>query len=252
MVSCRSTTSSKVSRLEHQVQQEVTLRIDGQGNFSAVKNTGPQYGQEVIWTDGWLYPRLRYAPFLRRRPRNRSEVRAIEDRMYGLLPGYVGLLGRFISVTRVKEAQLAGRKVVKIRLGLLNNAAPAPPARGQADRWRRFIAARSISGTALLCAKTGVPLEVELKASWSFHPPDESRPRTGIPAKVDQRAVGQMKIGFRQQIADIGAKASIKPPDPANTRVSSRRVRLELERQMLTGERPVAGRVDEDEDDDGE
>jgi len=237
----------------HQVQQELTLQMDPKGSYSAVKNTDPQYGQEVVFDDGWLYIRLRHNPFIRRRPQSEREPRRIADRMVGLLPGYVDLLGRFISTSREGEVKLASGPAVKVRLGLATRPAALPAQRGRARQWRRFISVQKISGTVLFCARTLVPLKVDLRASWSFHPPGDVRGPSGIPRTVDRQSVGRMSLELKQQITDIGAQIAIKPPDPAQVRTNLDRQRLEVERQMLTGERPLTGRVDNvNEGDDGE
>lgn len=254
-VHCRSDLTTQVpSYPEHRVQQELTLRMDKQGHFSVNKTTDPQYGQEVIWTGEWLYPRLRHSLFLRRKPRTGGEPQQIADRLYGLLPAYVELLGRFIEVKRVGTARHAGREGIKISLALAAKPLPPPRYRGRAKRWREGVSARSIEGQAILCARTGAPLKVELKASWRFHPPKGGETRSGIPASLDTGTVGQSKLSFSQSITAVGDAIVIKAPEDDKVKKNVRRVRLEIERQMLAGERPVTGRVDGDDEDedDGE
>ena len=254
VVTCRSTlTTSVPSHPTRKVEEELTLRADGAGHFAAVKHTDPQHGEEVTWTDGWLYSRLRYSVFTRRRPRSAREPAIIADRMYGLLPAYVEILSRFIAVKRVGPVRHGGREGIKVRLSLAQTPAPPPIQRAPARRWRRHVTARAIEGSAILDAKTGAPLSVKLKAGWSFHPPKAGLPASGIPRAVDRAVVGRTDLVFEQNIAEVGKKVTVDPPDTKEVKRSLRRVRLELERQMLTGERPVSGRVDEDdEDDDGE
>jgi hypothetical protein len=61
-----------------------------------------------------------------------------------------------------------------------------------------------------------------------------------------------MTLKFSQRLSGVGRKISITPPDPSDVDTKVRRVRLELERQMLTGEQQVPGRVDRREaEDDG-
>jgi len=254
VVTCRSTLSTSVpSHPTRKVEEEVTLRADGAGHFAALKHTDPQHGEEVIWTGGWLYSRLRYSVFTRRRPRSTREPTVIADRMYGLLPAYVEILSRFIAVKRVGQGRHGGREGIKVQLSLAQTPGPPPIQRAPARRWRRYVTARAIKGSAILDAKTGAPLSVKLKASWSFHPPKAGESASGIPQAVDRAVVGKTDLIFEQSITEVGKKIAIDPPDPKEVKRSLRRVRLELERQMLTGERPVSGRVDvDDEDDDGE
>lgn len=238
-VSVRSSLKTEVPSLPPRtVEQDVDLRVDAQGSFAATKNTHPQHGQEVIWTGGWLYPRLRYSPFLRRQARP-GEPEAIANRMYGLLPAYVDLLGRFLRVEAAGTAREAGREAVKVRLSLAPSPRTSPGSEAAAKRWRHSVAVKSLEGQALLCARTGAPLRVELRASWTFHPPAGAMPASGIPSALDGRSVGTMTLSFRQEIRDVGQIAAIQPPDRKETRANLRRVRLEYERQILTGERPL-------------
>jgi len=238
-VRCTSTLTTQVPAAETQrLEQEVTMRVDADGHYAVSKNTSPQFGHEVVWTGDWIYPRLRYSKFLRR-PARRDEPREIADRIYGLLPAYVRLLGPFISVEARGEAQHLGRSAVRAELKLMAEPAGEPSARGVARQWRQTIVVKSLTGTALLDAKTGAPLSVDLRARWSFNPPAGSIPATGIPTKIDRDAVGTMDLSFSQRITNIGAVAKVTAPPEAETIDNPRRIRLEIERQMLTGELPI-------------
>jgi hypothetical protein len=237
-VRCTSTLTTQAQAAEAQrVEQEVTMRVDADGHYTVTKNTHPQFGQEVIWTGSWLYPRLRYSKFIRR-PARPDEPREIADRIYGLLPAYVRLLGPFISF-EARAVRHLGRSAVRAELKLMAEPAGEPAARGAARRWRQTIVVKSIAGTALLDAKTGVPLSVDLRARWTFSPPAGPIPATGIPTKIDRDAVGTMDLAFSQRITDIGAVAKVAAPPEAETIANPRRIRLEIERQMLTGELPI-------------
>jgi len=222
-----------------EVKQELSLRIDAAGHFAVQKTTHPQYGQEVSWPGGWIYPRLRFSKFVKRRARP-EEPAQIVDRLGGLLPAYVGLLRRFLEVVPEGTHSLDGRQVIRVRLGLA--ADPASPRVGESSApargWRRSLVAKSIEGRADLDAQTGAPLAVELRASWSFHPPAPSAtpPASGIPTEVDQNTVGSMRLEFKQRVSQIGRVASIAAPPASETIDNPRRARLEIERQMLTGE----------------
>jgi hypothetical protein len=253
-VSCRSTLKTHVpSFSERSVTQQLSMAVDAEGRFAATKNTDPQHGEEVVWTGSWLYPRLRHSKFVKRRPRDVREPRRVADRMYGLLPGYVELLGRFMTVKAAGDGKVGGRKVVKVTLGLAADPRPMTAEQAPSRRWRHSVVARKLKGTAALCAKTGVPLAVDLQAEWDFHPPAPGKvPASGVPARLDKKNVGRMALELRQRLSDVGGKVSVTPPDPSQVDQEVRRVRLELERQMLTGERPVAGRVDRSENREGD
>jgi hypothetical protein len=227
---------------ERKVAQSLTLRMDDKGNFAAVKNTDPQYGNELIWTGGWLYARLRHSKFVKRRARA-GEPRMLAERMYGYLPGYLGLLGRFIDVEAAGEARHLGRAAVKVRLKLDRSPAPLRGARGRSRRWRRTVIAKAIKGEALFDARTGAVLAARLAASWTFNPPKGTRlPRSGIPTAIDGSTVGTMSLTYRQGVEALGGKVPAIGPPPDEEVAEIRRHRLEIERQMLTGERPIPER----------
>jgi hypothetical protein len=237
-IRCSSTLSTKASNSpERKVEQQVSLSASAKGCFSAVKHTHPQYGQEVIWTGDWLYLRLRHSKYIRRRPRQ-GEPGSIMDRMVGYLPAYVELLGPFITVEEAGRKSHEGRDAVRVKLKL--NSRPSPPgsSRSPARRWRETIAAKAIKGDLLLDAQTGAPLQARLAASWTFNlPASGSMPASGITERVDRSQVGTMKLTFEQRVSEIGKDVTIERP-PDEKIESTLRQRLEIERQILTGERP--------------
>jgi len=226
---------------EQRVEQTFEMRTDARGNYAASKHTDPQYGNEVVWTGGRLYARLRYSKFVKRAARP-GEPRATAERLYGYLPAYVGLLGRFIAVEAAGQASYQGRSAVKVRLKL--DPGPAPPRtdRSPGRGWRRTMVAKSIKGEALLDARSGSPLSVKLAATWTFNPPRGDLPRSGIPTAINRQAAGTMSLTFSQQLDALGQVPPIPPPAGEEI-VAVERRRLEIERQMLLGERPLPGRV---------
>ncbi len=236
---CRSLLKSQVgSAAPQEVRQEVELRMDARGRYAAFKHTHPQHGQEVIWTGEHLYPRLRHGKFLKR-PARPEEPAAIADRIAGLLPAYVGLLRRFLRVELKGTSTVAGRSALKLALGLEPNPPPPPRSASPARAWRQTIAVSSLSGVALLDKESGAPLSVELSARFRFSPPAGGAAPSGIPKAIDRNATGTMELSFEQRVSELGAVKAIAPPPEAETIDNPRRVRLELERQMLTGELPI-------------
>jgi hypothetical protein len=236
-------TSLLVTRLHKKetskVEQSLSLRVDNKGAYAAVKNTDPQYGNEVIWTPPMLHAKLRYSKFTRRRATD-SEAEAVAERLYGYLPAYVGLLGRFIAVEAAGKATHLGREAIRVKLKPRKSptaigAGASAPGKG----WRRTIAVKTLEGNVLFDARTGVPLKATLKATWSFNPPKGAPPRSGIPKVVDSTTVGSMSLTFKQQLEALGAKVAQVDPPPDEAIVKVERRRLEIERQMLLGERPM-------------
>jgi len=230
---------------ERKVEQSLKLRVDSKGGYVAVKNTDPQFGNEVIWTPPHLHARLRYSKFTRRRA-SAKEAQAAAERLYGYLPAYTELLGRFIDVEAAGTATLLGRKAVRVKLK--SRQSPSNPDRktsASGRDWRRTIAVKKLEGSALLDASTGAPLKVELRATWTFNPPKGAPPRSGIPGSVDPETVGTMSLTFSQQLVALGPKVAKVEPPPAKSIVEVERRRLEIERQMLLGERPIQARQKE-------
>jgi hypothetical protein len=222
---------------EREVKLELDLRIDAHGRFAAVKNTHPQHGQEVVWDGKHLYPRLRWSKFVRR-PAEPGEPAEIVDRMAGLLPAYVELLRRFTKLVPDGRVSYLGRDALRVALAL-EPSPPPPPALPPARAWRRTMAVSSLEGKAVIDARSGAPLAVELRASWRFSPPAAVPQRSGIPEKLDPSASGTMELRFEQRVSQIGAVAAIATPPAAEVIDNPRRIRLEIERQMLSGELPI-------------
>ncbi|MCC6749012.1 MAG: hypothetical protein IT371_15235 [Deltaproteobacteria bacterium] len=224
---------------ERRVEQSVDLRVTSAGQFSAVKHTDPQYGQEVVFAGGWLYSRLRHHKFVRRKPTSAREPEAIADRLHGLLPAYLRLLRRFVELQPAGELTYLGRRARRVRLGLAAKPAAGEPEGGPATRWRKTIAVQELSGEALLDRDTGVPLRVKLAAVWSYVPPAVGPAPTGIPTRFAEGQAGRMTLAFEQRVSQIGNVSAVELPPAAEVAQLPPRLRLELERQMLVGERPV-------------
>jgi hypothetical protein len=181
---------------------------------------------------------MRYSKFIRRRLRH-GEPASITDRMVGYLPAYIELLGPFIAVEGAGRKSHEGREAVLVKLKL--NSRPSPPrsSRSPARRWRETIAAKEIKGDVLLDAQTGAPLRARLAASWTFNlPASGNAPASGIPEQVDRNQVGTMKLSFEQRVSGIGKAVTIERPSDEEIESTLRR-RLEIERQILMGERPL-------------
>jgi hypothetical protein len=236
-------TSLLITRLHKRetskVDQSLSMRVDNKGAYAAFKHTDPQYGNEVIWTPPMLHAKLRYSKFTRRRATD-QEAEAVAERLYGYLPAYVGLLGRFIAVEVAGKATHLGREAIRVKL----KPRKSPTALGAGDSapgkgWRRTIAIKKLEGRVLFDVRTGVPLKAELKATWTFNPPKGAPPRSGIPKAVNPSSVGTMSLTFSQEFTALGTKVAQVEPPPDEAIVNVKRRRLEIERQMLLGERAM-------------
>lgn len=222
------------------IEQTVELLWDAKGHFAANKVTSPQYGNEVIWTGDWLYPRLRFSKFIKRkaRPKEPSEI---ADRMYSLWPAYWQLLRRFLNIKPEGNENYLGRNAIRIVFSLKTSPTPVEDEASSAKQWRKHIVVKALDGKAILDADTSAPLSIDLHARWNFNPPivSSSPPANGIPTKIDNATTGTMELMFSHHITDIGKVALISPPASNEIIDNPRRLRLEIERQILTGERPL-------------
>jgi hypothetical protein len=225
--------------LERVVEQQVLVERDGDGRLRAQKHTDPHAGVDVVWTGEWLYLRLRHNPFVRRRPVDSEEPKRLANRVYGLLPAYIELLGPSMDVEPVGEGVVAGRPAVELRLALRGERDEAHSRPYSASRaWRATVRVRAIRGTAWVSKESGVPLRVALKGSWTFALPKGTPGVTGIPGELAPGERGRMRLELDQQLT---AKKSLRivAPDSAEVVTDVTRRRLEVERQMVVGERPL-------------
>lgn len=215
-----------VSGQEKTLVVETTLLLDEKGNFRGVKNTDPQYGQEVIFTGGWLYLRRRYGRFIRRRPQD-GEAKKKLDQLAGGLGAYVDLLRPHVQLD-------AGSKFTRRKH-------PRQPQVevGPAKNWRRSIRLVAVDGAVEFDPTGRIPLNTKLKATWDYLPPEEGAPKNGIPRQANGGKRGQMVLDFEQSITILKDSPEIIAPQGEELLYDSRRQRLEIERQMLLGERPI-------------
>lgn len=227
------------------VEQQVDLRGDGTGRYAARKTTDPQYGSEVIWDGQSIYSRLRHNQFTRRPAADSQEPHRLLERFCGLLPAYLRLLAPSVRVRPAAEAvgQRQGRAVK--RLVLSAGANPAAERRGQADsrKWRGTIKVEHLAGELDWDEEKQVPLVARIKARWTFTPPAKSEPTTGIPRQLGTAGAGRMSLDFEQRMDQLGAEQRIEAPPKDQLATRVRRLRLEIERQMVLGERPLVPRA---------
>ena len=222
------------------VEQRVDLRGDGTGRYAARKTTDPQYGSEVIWDGRSIYSRLRHNPFTRRSPEDSQEPRRLLERYCGLLPAYLRLLAPSVRIRAVAEVGRREGRVVK-RFVLSGRANPADQRRWDADssRWRRTVKVEHLAGELDWDEQKQLPLYARIEARWSFTPPAKFEPETGIPRELGIADAGRMSLDFEQRIDQLGAEQHIAAPPEDQLATRVRRLRLEIERQMVVGERPL-------------
>jgi hypothetical protein len=221
------------------IEQSVELSVDSNGGFAGRKNTHRQYGNEVIWTGRKLYSRSRYGKFLERDPSDPDEPKRIAERIYGLLPAYLRLLEPAIELESGGHGTRAGRKAERLRLERTAEPSERPQATSPAREWRETVEVQSLSGIAWLDEQSGAALKVSLDARWTYALPAGPPPESGVPEQLDPKARGTMRLRLSQFIDQIGSVPLVSAPARRVTVSDERRLRLEIERQMVVGERPI-------------
>lgn len=221
------------------VHQKLTLVVDGKGGVALTKTLGDQQGFELVLAGGTLYTRLRYSTFLRRKPA-RAEVARLLDRLSDPLAATLELVGSRATLTPGEETTVAGRPARRYTLGLGEQAA-APSESSPSRRWRTAVEVTALSGGVTVDRATGAPLAATLSATWRFVPPKaKPLPKNGIPAQLDPDQRGEGGVTLTLALSELGAvKQPVTAPPEDQVLTSLRRRRLELERQMLTGELPI-------------
>lgn len=222
------------------IDEDFTLLLDEKGHYAISKNTSSQYGQEVRWVGGFLYPRLRHSKFIKRRPRP-GEAAEIANRLSNHLAAYTRLLGRFMEVQRGAEEQLQGRTAIVVKLHLSDN--PEPPVEDDvlAHRWRASIKVSRLEGKVWFEKSSGAVMQAELSASWNFHPPaaeEAVKAESGIPTKIDEKTEMTTQLKFSSRLDALGKVETVTVPAADQIVDQVQRLRLEIERQVILGEVP--------------
>lgn len=153
--------------------EEGLVEVDRSGNLHVVHNNEHGYGTEAVLADGKFYMRMRYGPFIHRRPAPDEVDRLLSmaDNSAALLE----LLGPFLKVGEVTAAQVSGRPALQLGLGLRDRPAqPKKPKRKDQPeayvpgrKWRQATRVLSLDGTAVIDSEKGVLLGLRLEASFT-------------------------------------------------------------------------------------
>jgi hypothetical protein len=203
---------------QHRLRQLATGEFHAEaeidpGADAAGPDAGSATGREVIYTGGMTYARTRWAPF-RERPSDRGEgARRFRDESFRAAASLLDLLGPALEASAAGETVVLGRPARRFAL-TLGGAAPkrsAPPPEGLPDGGydpdtRRHLAflegsvPAAAAGELVLDARTGVPLAVELRASFTERDDPQLRADVALTARWTALA---------------GAVAAVRVPDGA-------------------------------------
>jgi hypothetical protein len=203
-----------------------TLEVAADGQFHALYENSADYGREVVFQDGKLYLRPRYARWHRRAPNDTHEVADLLDQMYAVAGDYFDLVAHAAEVNDTGAAQVSGRdgRQVAIKLAPTPGKPTAQPLTQK--KWRESVVVSALSGDAVLDADTAIPLKAHFASTFGF-----SR---------DGRSF-TMSIEVSQEISGIGAAVAVVTP-PANETVDTPQRQKEVDERdfLLDGIAPPA------------
>jgi hypothetical protein len=203
---------------QHRLRQLATGEFHAEaeidpGSGAAGADGGSATGREVVYTGGMTYARARWAPF-RERPSDRGEgARRFRDESFRAAASLLDLLAPRLTASAAGETVVLGRAARRFAL-TLGGAAPkraAAPPEGLPDggydpdtrRHLAFLEGRvpaAAAGELVLDARTGVPLAVDLRASFTERDDPQLRADVALAARLTALA---------------GAVAAVRVPDGA-------------------------------------
>ncbi len=191
------------AKVVEQLSDELTLELAADGQFHARLDNSADYGREVLFKDGLLYLRPRYARWHRRPPTDEHEVGALRDQLFAALGDHFDLVAHAAEVSDKGAAEVAGRAGRRVEI----KRAPSPGkprAQPIAQRkWRESVTVTALSGDAVLDAERGFPLQARFTAQLTFNRDGRSFDMT--------LEVGHDLAGFGQPLPE-GALA-LPPPE---------------------------------------
>jgi hypothetical protein len=200
------------------LEEQSLIELGEGGAFHTLYTNSAEYGSEVIFTDGRLYLRPRYARWHERAPEEPGEPAALRDRAFGGIAAAWELLAPGVELIDRGALELAGRAGRKIEIRKVPSPA-APAAETIVQRkWRETRTVDELAGEVVLDTDRGVPLAVKLTGAIGYT--QDGHRRT-------------MKLGVDGAIAKIGSAAAIAPPPRAEVVATPERLREVDDRDFL-------------------
>jgi hypothetical protein len=200
------------------LSDKTTLEVAADGTFHALYDNSADYGREVVFRDGMLYLRPRYARWHRRAPNDKHEVTNLLDQMYEVAGDYFDLVAHAAEVSDAGAAQVSGRDGRKVEIKLAPTAGKPAPQPLTQKKWRESVVVTALSGEAVLDADAAIPLQAKVNSTFGF-----SR---------DGRSF-TMSIEVSQEISGIGTEVAVVTPPPEETVDTPQRQKEVDERDFL-------------------
>jgi len=211
------------------VTTETDIWIDDQGNWRLVELNDKDGGREIVLHGRELAVALRYGKMIRRPAEDPEPQRLLEEGLGAPFAAW-DLLREVSTVDDFGNENRGGRKVHVYTL--TKSKKPRKPAADDDPRdrqsWRRTVVAESIEGTFAIDDATGVPLQADVKATYTMRrPSDASTAGTPMRGGVEVHAT----------IEDIGRSPPIARPEAEDLALRQRTV---PEEKSLLGGLPRA------------
>ncbi|MEZ4365803.1 MAG: hypothetical protein R2939_05885 [Kofleriaceae bacterium] len=205
---------------------DTRLELGAGGSFHALSNNSADYGEEIIFLDGQLYLRPRYARWHQRPPTDDREPAALRTRVVGDLAATWELLAPGAALTDGGATTVGGRPAHKVTIAPAATPRPNPPEPLRQRAWRATRVIEAVEGEVVLDDASGVPLSASLRGRVGFG--------------RDGRAY-VMVLEVRHGVDGIGAAPTIAAP-PADDVVATPERSTEVDERddLLRGIAPPA------------
>lgn len=211
------------------LSDETVIEYAADGQYHARYDNSADYGREVLWQNGALLLRPRYARWHRRPPTSDAEPQAIRDHMYAVAGEYFDLVAHAAEVTDQGAAQVAGRDGRRVEIR--QSPSPKKPAAQVLTQraWRETVTVQELSGEAVLDAEAALPLSARFTARLAFSRDGRSFTMT-------------LEVGH--EIVSVGqAVALVTPPPEEVVETPERLHELDERDQLLEGIAPSSKRA---------
>lgn len=198
-----SITVREGDRVVEELEDEVRIVLDADGDYSATLDNSKDYGRHVFFVDGQLYLRPRYGNYHRRAPTSETEPATIRREIFGATGAYFELLAARAETTDGGARTVAGRDARVVTVATAAKARPrAVPTTAQ-SAWRAGATVEEVEGEVVLDAESGAPLEASIAGTVTF--------------ARDGRTFS-MRIEAEHRVRDVGTADQVEPPPAGEVR----------------------------------
>lgn len=150
------------------LEDTTVIDLAKDGTYRALYENQHDYGREVVYLDGKLYLRPRYARWHARAPETDTEATEIRDQMASALGAHVAIYAHGLEVSDKGGVQEAGRAGRRLELKLAPSPKPAPRPTLTQHAWREGLTVEAAAGEVVLDDATGLPLKARIDATVAF------------------------------------------------------------------------------------